>query len=82
MRSRTVREGAVGLLVLFGVGLVVTLSLWLNETYFGRRSYRIVVEFANADGLQLGSPVLFRGVPVGKVAEIRATRRQKLIARG
>jgi phospholipid/cholesterol/gamma-HCH transport system substrate-binding protein len=72
MRSRTVREGAVGLLVLFGVGLVVTLSLWLSETYFGRRSYRIVVEFANADGLRLGSPVLFRGVSVGKVAEIRA----------
>jgi len=72
MRSRTVREGAVGLLVLLGLGLVAVLSLWLSETYLGRRPYRLIVEFANADGLKVGSPVLFRGVPVGKVTDIRA----------
>lgn len=72
MRSRTVREGAVGLLVLLGVSLVIVMSLWLSEAYFGRRSYRLIVEFANADGLKIGSPVLFRGVPVGKVVAIQA----------
>ncbi|HEY9645987.1 MAG TPA: MlaD family protein [Chroococcidiopsis sp.] len=72
MRSRTVREGAVGLLVLLGISSVIALSLWLSETYFGRRSYRLIVEFANADGLKIGSPVLFRGVPVGKVVAIQA----------
>ncbi len=64
---RTVREGSVGLLILFGVGLLVAIVLWLRGIQLGARSYQFVVEFVNGSGMDVGSPVRFRGVNVGKV---------------
>lgn len=72
MRSRTVREGSVGLLFLLGIGLFGALFLWLRGTYFGDRTYKAIVEFANAAGMQIGTPVRYRGVAVGKVTNIKA----------
>lgn len=71
MRAKTLKEGTVGLLALVGLGLLAGLTLWLNDSYFGRRSYQIVVEFDNADGVKAGSAVRYRGVPVGTVKEIQ-----------
>ncbi|MFB2970926.1 MlaD family protein [Aerosakkonema sp. BLCC-F183] len=71
MRSRTVREGSVGLLFLLGIGLFAALVLWLRGTYFGTRTYKAIVEFANAAGMQVGTPVRYRGVAVGKVSNIK-----------
>ena len=71
MRSRTVREGSVGLLFLLGIGLFGALIVWLRGTYFGDRSYQFTVEFANAAGMQIGTPVRYRGVAVGKVTNIK-----------
>lgn len=71
MRSRTVREGSVGLLLLLGLGLFGVLVLWLRGTYFGDRTYQFTVEFGNAAGMQVGTPVRYRGVAVGKVNNIK-----------
>lgn len=70
MRSRTVREGSVGLLVLLGLGLFGTLILWLRGVQLGNQSYQVVVEFETAAGLQEGTTVRYRGVPVGKVIKV------------
>lgn len=70
-RSRAVREGSVGLLILVGVGLFVGLVLWLRGVTIGRRSYSAVVEFANVGGMQEGGVVRYRGVNVGNIAAIR-----------
>ena len=71
MRTRMVREGSVGLLILLGLGLVVVLFLWLRGFSFGKRSYKAIVEFANAAGMQKGAVVRYRGVNVGKITSIK-----------
>ena len=71
MRSRTIREGSVGLLILAGIGLFGFLILWLRGINPGQRPYRLQVSFANTTGLQAGTPVSYRGVPVGRISTIQ-----------
>ncbi|MGG6294663.1 MlaD family protein [Leptolyngbya sp. AN02str] len=69
MRSRTLREGSVGLLILAGVGLFIGLVLWLRGLNFSR-SYKFSIELSDAGGVQVGAPVRYRGVPVGFVTAV------------
>lgn len=71
MRSRTFREGSVGLLLLLGLGVFGLIILWLNRFTTGRSSYKAIVEFANAGGMQKGAVVRYRGVKVGTISAIR-----------
>ncbi len=71
MRSRTVREGSVGLLILLGLSVFGGLILWLRGLNLGKRSYTAVVEFANAGGIQEGAAVRYRGVNVGNTLAVR-----------
>ncbi len=70
MRSRMVREGSVGLLILGGIGLFGGLILWLRGFNPSNRSFSVTVEFATIGGVQPGSPVRYRGVTVGKISRI------------
>lgn len=72
MRSRTVREGSVGILILIGLGLLGGLILWLRGFNPTRRSYIATVQFPSVSGIQKGSVVQFRGVRIGQTKEIRA----------
>ncbi|MBW4435146.1 MAG: MCE family protein [Pelatocladus maniniholoensis HA4357-MV3] len=71
MRSRTFREGSVGLLLLVGVGVFGIIILWLTRFTAAASSYKAFVEFANAGGMQKGAVVRFRGVKVGNISSIR-----------
>ena len=71
MRSRTTREGSVGLLILLGLGLFGALILWLKGIELGKGSYKVIVEFESASGMELGTSVRYRGVNVGKVIQIK-----------
>ncbi|MBW4487706.1 MAG: MCE family protein [Trichocoleus desertorum ATA4-8-CV12] len=71
MRTRTVREGSVGLLILLGLGLFGALILWLRGLSVGNRTYQVIVEFTNVAGLQEGAPVRYRGVVIGKIEGVR-----------
>ncbi|ALF51788.1 mammalian cell entry protein [Nostoc piscinale CENA21] len=68
---RTLREGSVGLLLLLGLVSFGAIVLWLNGVSAGRSSYKFIVEFANAGGMQKGASVRYRGVKVGKISNIR-----------
>ncbi len=68
--GRTFREGSVGLLLLLGLGIFGLLLLWLNRFTVAGRSYKIIVEFANAGGMQKGAVVRYRGVKVGTISQI------------
>ncbi|MFE4105682.1 MlaD family protein [Almyronema epifaneia] len=70
MRARTIREGSVGLLILVGVGLFGVLVLWLRGLNPGQRSYRVLTDLENAEEIQIGTVVFYRGVPVGRIIEI------------
>jgi phospholipid/cholesterol/gamma-HCH transport system substrate-binding protein len=71
MRSRTFREGSVGLLLLAGLGVFGLILLWLNRVTTSQRSYKVIVEFANATGMQKGTLVRYRGVKVGNISKIQ-----------
>ncbi|MEG4071182.1 MlaD family protein [Microcoleus sp. Pol14C2] len=71
MRSRTVREGSVGFLILVGIGLFGGLVLWLRGVQLGNRSYKFAVEFGSAQGMQIGTPIKYRGVAVGKITALK-----------
>lgn len=69
--GRTFREGSVGLLLLLAVGVFGLLFLWLNRFTAAGRSYKVIVEFANAGGMQKGATVRYRGVKVGTISQVR-----------
>ncbi|HYW22318.1 MAG TPA: MlaD family protein [Nodularia sp. (in: cyanobacteria)] len=69
---RTLREGSVGLLILLGLGAFVMIVLWLNRFTGGSNSYKFLVEFANAGGMQRGATVRYRGVKVGNISSVKA----------
>mgnify|MGYP005848793755 CR=1 FL=1 len=71
MRSRTIREGSVGLLILLAIGLVGGLVLWIRGFDPTRRGYRFTVEFPNISGMEIGAPVRYRGVAVGQTTAVR-----------
>ncbi|MEB3356281.1 MAG: MlaD family protein [Synechococcales bacterium] len=71
MRSRTVREGTVGLLILGGLALFGGLILWLRGLDLGNRSYRFGVSFDTVAGMQPGAPVRYRGVTVGRIQSVQ-----------
>jgi phospholipid/cholesterol/gamma-HCH transport system substrate-binding protein len=79
MRSRTIREGSVGLMILLGLGLFGGIVLWLRGFNPTNQSYRITLEFteerglADVSGIQPGATVRYRGIPVGRVIQARTT---------
>ncbi len=73
MRSRTVREGSVGLAILLGIAVFGGLFLWLRGFSPGNRGYQITIRFPNVEGMQVGAPVLYRGVSAGKISAIRVS---------
>jgi phospholipid/cholesterol/gamma-HCH transport system substrate-binding protein len=73
MRSRLVREGSVGLLILLGIGVFGLIFLWLNRINAAGRTYSFIVEFKDAGGMQKGAVVQYRGVKIGNIADIKAS---------
>lgn len=70
MRSRTIREGSVGLLILLGIVSFGGLFLWLRGLNLGNKGYQVKVDFDTTAGMQPGAPVRYRGVSVGRVLRI------------
>ncbi len=73
MRSRTLREGSIGLFILMGVALFGLLSLWLRGVRFSRDSYTIYIELSDSNGMIVGGAVRYRGVKVGTIEELTPT---------
>ena len=71
MRSRTLREGSVGLLIIFGVLVFGGLVLWIRGVAFGKETYKLVVDFPDVNGVQIGDGVRYRGLQVGRVEDIQ-----------
>jgi phospholipid/cholesterol/gamma-HCH transport system substrate-binding protein len=71
MRSRTLREGSVGLLIIFGVLLFGGLALWIRGVTLGKQSYQIIADFPDVNGITIGDGVRYRGLQVGRVNDIQ-----------
>ncbi len=71
MRSRTIREGSVGLLIILSIFLFGGVAFWLRGIKFGEEGYKVIADFSNVNGIQVGDVVRYRGLRVGKVTSIR-----------
>ena len=71
MRSRTLREGSVGLLIIFGILLFGGIVLWIKGFAFGKKTYKIVADFPDVNGIKVGDGVRYRGLQVGRVEDIQ-----------
>ena len=70
MRSRTFKEGSVGLMIVGSLVLFGALALWIRGFKFGEKSYTIVADFPDVNGMRLGDGVRYRGLRVGQIEEI------------
>lgn len=71
MRARTLKEGSVGLLVIFGILLFGGLTLWIRGFAIGKKTYKVVVDFPDVNGVKVGDGVRYRGLQVGRVENIQ-----------
>lgn len=69
MKSRD--EVVVGATILVFLALIVAGAFWLSESYLGQGGALRLARFRTVGGLNVGSPVVLRGVRVGRVEEIR-----------
>lgn len=72
LRSRTLREGSIGLFALLGLAIFGGITIWLRGGGgVGNNSYQFITFFPTVDGMQIGAPVRFRGVTVGKIVNLK-----------
>lgn len=57
-------------MILAGLGLFGGLVLWIKGLNPANRSFTVYADFAAINGVQTGSPVRYRGVNVGRIANI------------
>lgn len=64
-------EFAVGLVVIAALALIVVGALWLSGAHLGKGEATYTARFRTVGGLGVGSPVVLRGVRVGRIEAIR-----------
>ncbi|WP_030007724.1 MlaD family protein [Picosynechococcus sp. NKBG042902] len=71
MRSRTLKEGSLGLFIFAGLSLLSVVLIWLTGATLGKRTYSINVRFDNANAMQEGAIVRYRGLEVGRIIDVQ-----------
>ena len=62
-------EFIIGIIISFAIVLLVTATLWLDKTSFFTKGMQLNLIVQNADGIQKGDEIFFRGVKIGNVFE-------------
>lgn len=70
----------VGLFVFFGIIIAVFAFIWLGMSHFLEKGQYYAIYFnESVQGLDIDSPVKYRGVPIGRVVKIEVAPDSKLI---
>jgi len=71
MPATTTNHWKLGLFVVVGIGAIIGVLFWIGAQRFHREAFPAVVFFdESVQGLDVGSPLKFRGVTVGTVVNI------------
>ena len=80
MATTATNHWKLGLFVVTGVGAVIGSIFWLGARRFHRESFPAITYFdESVQGLDVGSPVKFRGVTIGTVADITIAPDHRLV---
>ena len=71
LRSRSLKEGSLGLLIIAGIAIFGGISLWLRGFQFGQSKYQIITQFSDIKGTAIGDPIRFRGLKIGNIKDIK-----------
>lgn len=69
----------VGVLFIASLILLITGVLWFKEFRIGRKTYEVTANFPSTSGLAKGDAVEVKGVPSGKVVDIRFAEGKALV---
>ncbi len=69
--SPSMRQSAIGLMLLVSLGFLGWLVLWLTHFSWEGSSYRATIVFPNAGGMTPGTRVSYRGVKIGRVVSVK-----------
>ncbi|AFY69543.1 Mammalian cell entry related domain protein [Thalassoporum mexicanum PCC 7367] len=72
MRSRFFRESTLGIFILVVLGALAGVLLWQRGLRLGGRGFSFTIELEDASGLDVGSPLRYRGIQVGSVKGVEA----------
>ncbi len=72
LRSRSIKEGSLGLLIVAGIVLFGGISLWLRGVQIGQNKYQIIAQFSDIKGTAVGDPIRFRGLKIGNIKDIKS----------
>jgi paraquat-inducible protein B len=71
MATTATNHWKLGLFVVIGVVAIVAVTFWIGAQRFERESFQAVSYFdESVQGLEVGSPLKWRGVTIGNVSEI------------
>src|SRR5262249_57932091 len=71
MAIRTTNQWKLGLFIVVTVAMGIAALFWLAQGRFRRDTFSAVAYFnESVQGLEVGSPLKFRGVPTGVVSDI------------
>jgi len=68
--QRRVNDAVVGATVLGVLVVLIGAILWVNQSSFGDRSDKVIARARDVGGVNLGNPVVIRGVKSGRVDQI------------
>ncbi len=71
LRSRSLKEGSLGLLIVAGIVIFGGISIWLRGFQFGQNKYQITAQFPKINGTAVGDPIRFRGLKIGNIKDIK-----------
>lgn len=70
----------VGIFLFFGIGIAVITFIWLGMSHYLEKGRYYCIYFnESVQGLEIDSPVKYRGVPIGRVVKIEVAPDSKLI---
>ena len=72
-------ELIIGITISFAIGLLIAATLWLGKSNFLAKGIQLNLLVENADGIQKGDDVYFRGVKIGNVLESSIIRNGVLL---
>jgi phospholipid/cholesterol/gamma-HCH transport system substrate-binding protein len=72
MRGRVFREGTLGIFIIVVLGALAGVLLWQRGLRIGGTGFSFIVELDDASGLDVGSPLRYRGIQVGTVQSVKA----------